>query len=349
MGGASLAARSRTDFGLSQIDASASIASVASAGKIGELFQYSVGSVSLPRQRSAMLPIITDPIQVERLSIYNPTVLPKNPLTGARIKNTTGKHLLQGPITVLEGSSYAGDAKIDNLPPGQERLISYGIDLQMLMDASHNQEEQKVVTLKISKGVLNIQGKRIFTQTYIAQNNDEKDKTLIIEHPRRQNWELLDSPKPIETTDVLYRFQQPVPAGKKQSLTVKEQIVEWGGVGIMEMDAATIATYVSSDSTPKPVKDALAKAAALKAQVVESERKVKQFQSQRQVIVADQPRIREDIKAVEKGPYQTSMITKLQEQEKQLEEIDKNLDATQKTLEKQRKDLEDYISALEIG
>ena len=58
----------------------------------------------LPRQKSAMLPIITDHVEVEKLSIYNASVLPKNPLNGARVKNTTDKHLLQGPITVLEAA-----------------------------------------------------------------------------------------------------------------------------------------------------------------------------------------------------------------------------------------------------
>src|SRR5213079_2900402 len=89
------------------IDASASVASAASATKLGELFQYTVGSVTLPRQKSAMIPIVTDAVEVERLSIYNQSVLPKNPLYGARLKNTTGKHLLQGPVTVLQGGSYA--------------------------------------------------------------------------------------------------------------------------------------------------------------------------------------------------------------------------------------------------
>ena len=70
------------------MDAAASIASVASAAKVGELFQYTVGSVTLPRQRSAMIPIVTDAIEVERLSIYNAAVLPRNPLNGARVKNT---------------------------------------------------------------------------------------------------------------------------------------------------------------------------------------------------------------------------------------------------------------------
>src|SRR6185503_13050144 len=113
------------------MDATSSVRSVASAAKVGELFQYTVGNVSLPRQKSAMIPIITDEVEVEKLSIYNASVLAKNPLNGARVKNTTDKHLLQGPITVLDGHSYAGDARVEDLPPGQERLISYGVDQQV--------------------------------------------------------------------------------------------------------------------------------------------------------------------------------------------------------------------------
>ena len=47
-------------------------------------------------------------ITVERLSIYNQAVLPHHPLSGARLHNTTGKHLLQGPITVLDDDAYGG-------------------------------------------------------------------------------------------------------------------------------------------------------------------------------------------------------------------------------------------------
>ena len=61
-------------------DFGSSVASVASASKIAGLFQYTGGgSVSLPSQRSAMIPIITDPIEVEKLSIYNESVLSRNP------------------------------------------------------------------------------------------------------------------------------------------------------------------------------------------------------------------------------------------------------------------------------
>jgi len=117
------------------LDAAASVEAIALTAKLGELFQYTVPNVTLPRQKSAMLPIITDSIEVERLSIYNAAVLRTNPLNGVRLKNTTGKHLLQGPVTVLDKGGYSGDARIDNVPPGQERLLSYGIDLDVAVDA----------------------------------------------------------------------------------------------------------------------------------------------------------------------------------------------------------------------
>ena len=79
---------------LGAIDPSASVSSVASAAKVGELFQYTVGNVSL-RARRAMIPVVTDDVQVERLSIYNQSVLPQTPLNSAPA--LSGKHLLVVP------------------------------------------------------------------------------------------------------------------------------------------------------------------------------------------------------------------------------------------------------------
>jgi len=168
------------------LDASASVVSVAAAAKLGELFQYTVPNVSLARQRSAMIPIVNDDIEVERLSIYNQSVLAKNPLTGARVKNITGKHLLAGPVTVLDGSAYAGDARIDNVPPGQERLLSYGIDLQMQVNPSTNTQQNDLVTAKVIKGVLQVTWKYVSSQDYLADNKADHEKPLLIEPPGRQ-------------------------------------------------------------------------------------------------------------------------------------------------------------------
>ena len=128
----------RVDQNATYIDGVPSVRSMATAAQLGALFQYAIPNVTLPRQKSAMIPIVTDSVAIDRLSIYNASVLSTNPLNGVRLKNTTGKHLLQGPITVLDKNAYAGDARIDNVPPGQERLLSYGIDLEMTVDNTKN-------------------------------------------------------------------------------------------------------------------------------------------------------------------------------------------------------------------
>jgi hypothetical protein len=68
-------------------------------------------------------------VEGDRVSIYNERTQAKFPLLGLKFKNTSGMHLMQGPITVFEGSTYAGDARILDLQPNEERLLSYAIDL----------------------------------------------------------------------------------------------------------------------------------------------------------------------------------------------------------------------------
>ena len=112
------------------MDLGAGVASAATAAKLGDFFQYAIDKpVTLPRQKSALLPIINKDVEGTRVTIYNERTQAKFPLLGLKFKNTSGLHLMQGPITVFEGSNYAGDARILDLQPNEERLISYAIDL----------------------------------------------------------------------------------------------------------------------------------------------------------------------------------------------------------------------------
>lgn len=281
------------------MDASASVRSVASAAKVGELFQYTVGNVSLPRQKSAMIPIITDDVEVEKLSIYNQSVLAKNPLNGARVKNTTGKHLLAGPITVLDGASYAGDARIDNLPPGQERLLSYGIDLQMTVDPNiDNKSNQHLISGKIVRGVLYLTNKNVAEQTYLATNKGDAERTLVIEHPRMGGWKLVDGEqKPIETTDQLYRYKGKVPAGKSTKLTVRQEFVNDQVVAILNTDINALVYYTQQAEISQKVKDALAGVIAKRNELVAIDRQIQQKAQRQRETEVGQERIRKNIGA----------------------------------------------------
>lgn len=332
------------------MNATASIASAASASQIGELFEYTVGNVSLPRQKSAMLPIITDNVEVERVSIYNPNVLARNPLNGARLKNTTDKHLLQGPITVLDGNAYAGDARIDNVPPGQERLLSYGIDLQMIVDATKQESNSAIQTAKIVKGVLNLQRKNQSSREYVAENKSTVEKTIVIEHLRQPGWTLIEPQKPMETTEALYRFKGKVPAGEKSSLKVKEEIVTGEDIAILPCDLNQLLEYTKDGAIPKDVKDALAKAIGYRQALADFDRQIAEQNEKLKQITDQQARIRENMKTVDKGSqYYNRLLGKLNDQESQIEKSQSDRDELMQKRDDQRKQLEDYLKDLTIG
>ena len=90
------------------MDPTAGVQASARAGDFGEMFAYRLGDVTLPRRGSAMLPIVQEGVEAERLSIYSGEA-GRHPMRAVRLRNTTGAALRAGPATVLD-DGYAGDA-----------------------------------------------------------------------------------------------------------------------------------------------------------------------------------------------------------------------------------------------
>ena len=333
-----------------RLDPGRSVSSAASANKLGELFEYAIREpLTLARQKSAMIPIVEDAVEIERVSIYDEAVLRRYPLNGARVKNTTGKHLLAGPVTVLDAGSYAGDARMDDVPPGQERLVSFGIDLQMPVAAANNRVDASFLTGKIVKGVLQLTYKDVRTQEYQAENKGDRDKQLVVIHPARPGWKLLEPKEPSEKTDAVYRFKGTVPAGKLMKLTVKEENVRRQDFEILPGDATQVVAFSNTDGIPPKVKDALAKAAELKSAVVETHRRVEDGRGHVNGLVADQRRIDETLKTI--GPNTElygRLMKKLGDDETQIDQTHAEVEALVKQEQVQQKEMEDYVQRLNV-
>src|SRR5262249_27574930 len=140
---------------IAMLDPSQSIASVATAEDIGDVCHYVIDDrVSLPRQKSAMLPIVQQTVDAAKPSIFNEQVPAKFPLLGLRFPTTAPQPLMQGPITVYEGPGYAGDSRIQDLQPGEERLLSYALDLGTEVKTEGQNAPDRLDAVKVVKGVL---------------------------------------------------------------------------------------------------------------------------------------------------------------------------------------------------
>src|SRR5947209_6712632 len=200
------------------------VAAAATAAKLGDFFQYAIDRpVTLPRQKSAMLPIVAKDVEAMRVSIYNERTQAKFPLLGVKLKNTSGMHLNQGPITVFEGSNYAGDARILDLQPNEKRLLSYAIDLGTEVNPVPSSDNGRLTVVKAVKGIVYTTTKVRETKTYTITNRNDAERTVLIEHPVRNDFKLMETDKPWETAADFYRFQVKVPAGKSDKQTVTEE------------------------------------------------------------------------------------------------------------------------------
>jgi hypothetical protein len=199
------------------------IQSVATAEEVGDYYQYVLDQrITMPRQKSAMVPILDQTIEGAKVSIYNEETHARYPLLGLRLKNTSGKPLTQGPITVYDGGNYAGDTRILDLQPGEVRLLSYALDQSTEIKTETKTTPGPTMLLRIDEPSLAARFIMRQTKSYMAKNRSVHDRTLIVEHPIRAGWKLV-STMPNEQTRDVYRFTIPVPAGKTTSLEVAEE------------------------------------------------------------------------------------------------------------------------------
>ena len=169
-----------------------------------------------------MLPILNQHITGSKVSIFNENVHAKYPLLGLRLKNTSGQPLTQGPITVYEGGSYAGDARILDLQPNEERLLSYAVDQTTEVKVTSKTSPSPDMTFKIGGDNLTANYQLRQTQTYTIKNRSTHDRLVILEHPIRNDWKLIAPAKATERSRDVYRFQVLAPAGQLVTFAVVE-------------------------------------------------------------------------------------------------------------------------------
>jgi hypothetical protein len=326
------------------------VASVAAADEIGDYFQYTIDQkVTLPRQKSAMLPIVNQPVEGKRVSIYNEAVQAKFPLLGLRFKNTTGQDLMQGPVSVYEGGTYAGDGRIMDLQPNEERLISYAIDQGVEVKAEGATAPQQLIAVKIVKGVMHVTHKLRETRCYLVKNRAPEDRDLIIEHPIREDWKLVTPEKANEVSRDVYRFDLPVAAGQ----TAKQEVVEERSLttvaALNNTDDNAIKVLLSGTVASPKLKDALNKALEFRSQLAATQRDLAQLDKQLKAITEDQGRLRANLdKMPPTSAAYKRYLDKFDSQETDIEKIQKGIEEKQEAAKTQQAAYEDYLAGLSV-
>lgn len=335
----------RAHFGRSTAPAAAQ------GSQAGELFEYAIQKpISLARQKSAMLPIVSQAVEGEKVSIYNESVQAKFPLNGFRLKNSTALHLMQGPVTVFDAGTYAGDARLDDLASGQDRLISYALDIKTEVEPQTGPGQQDLTTVQIRKGTLLATRKAREEKAYNIRNRDQKKKTVLVEHPFRSDWALIEPKDPAERTREVYRFAVSVDADKTAKLVVREERQFTETIQLVSSAPDVIAYYLQAKAVSPQVKEALRKAATLRDAVGATAQERQRREQRVQEISQEQARIRENMTRLsQSSELYSRYVKKLDEQETELDKLRQEIEALKTREAQQQRELNEYLLNLDVS
>jgi hypothetical protein len=324
--------------------------SAAQAATVGEVFQFQVEApVSIERQRSAMIPIMATNVSGRRVSIFNSADGSQFPMRGVEITNDSNLPLLPGPISVIDGAAYTGDAQIGQIPKGDKRMLAYALDLDMQVltkpESASNMRKITIVNGMIHQSFRD----RLTTNYEFANKDQQRGRTMILEHPITMGYELVDTDKPSEQTQDLYRFTIPIEAGKAKKFAVSQERMRFEDVAVTSYDMNTLLMYRKDGKVSDKVMEAFQKAADKQGAIAKTERQITDLGAKIDEIFKDQQRIRENMGPIDRNSdLYRKYVSKFTEQETKLEELRDTRTKAQKTLEEQRNDLAEYLRNLTV-
>jgi hypothetical protein len=278
--------------------APSSIVAQAVAQQMGELFEYRIGEpVTIRKDESAMLPFLQQKIDARKLLIYSSGSGSEHPTNAAELDNSTGKTLDGGPITVFDGGAYGGEALMETLKSGDKRLISYAVDIGTRITEAFGTSAAVVREIHVNNGVLFTKSAIQETRTYTVNNVDRKEKTLIVEHPLRQNYQLLNQ-KPAAKTAAAYRFEVKLAAGATVAFPVSEETVYDQSYAVSNIAQGSLAVFLSDKALSSAGRKQLQQISDQKARIAEAERALQDIDNQTKSLTATEDRIRQNINSL---------------------------------------------------
>ena len=323
----------------------------AQSSSVGEAFQYTMKNpISIGRQQSAMLPILTSAIDGRRVSIFNRADGIDHPMRGVELTNSTGLQLIPGPVAVFDAFTYAGDAQIGYMTLNDKRLLAYAVDLSVSA-AVQDDSTNTMRSIRIVDGFIEETRKQVQRTSFAFNNKDAaRGRTMLVETAKIQGWELAEPKKAAEETQSLYRFELTLKPSEKATFVVAQENTFLSRISVAQYDMPTLLAYASDKKASQAVIDAAKKAAAMLATMNATAARIALLGQERQSIDADQNRIRQNMASIDHDTeVYRRYLTKFNEQESRLEAILVQTTNEQTTLQSQQDALNDYVRSLNVS
>jgi hypothetical protein len=326
-----------------------SVIEMAQGQERGALFDYRIQQpVTILRQQSALVPVVNRTVEAQAVSLYNPANHPRHPFFGVKLTNTTDLTLMEGPVTVYLDGAYGGDAQLETLEPKGERILTYALDLGIEVVQERANFTTQMISVKITNGVLQQRFEQRMESLYRLTSRDDKPRTVLVEQPYQEGWELAE-PAKFERTPTFYRFPVEVQPRKTATLRVVQKRTDQEQVALLDCPEDTIRILAQNQQLSEPIRQALGNILNRRRAIRNIEGQIRQQEARIKGITDDQARIRENMRALDRNSdLYRQYVQKLTQQEREIEQARAEIERLQQQRARAQRELSEYIAGLNL-
>jgi uncharacterized coiled-coil protein SlyX len=320
--------------------------------KLGDLFAYEIEHpVTIRRNQAALVPIVLREFKGRPVLLYNKRTRAENPLRCVEFENSTGLTLEGGPVTVLEGGNYVGEAMLETLKPDETRLVPFAVELGVKVLDNVASQDEHVSRVVIQNGSLQTRHGQVKATTYAFDNKGDAPGVVYLEHPREAaDWKLVEPATAHEITESFWRFRFDLaPRGLTQFRVRTQRLLSQRYV-LADTPARQLELWIDQHYLDEPTAGVIRQAIALRQLLTEAEEKIRRLEAERKTIHTEQARIRENIKSLGERASEKELrerfVRTFTTQEDRLEAIDKQIAACNLESDKLRQQVADLLSRL---
>lgn len=325
-------------------------AQVAEAEDLGDYFEYNIKqNITIGKNQSALVPILQSRIEAEKVTLWSAG---QHPLRALWIKNASGQILDSGTFNIIDSGTFAGEGLIETVHPDERRLLSYAADTAVRVTSENEAKDLPVSRIQVLKGVMFISREHRNKVKYTVHNADTAARQVVVEHPVREGWKLVEASKPEETSATHYRFRVAVDPSKTNDLTVEEVHADTTTSALTDLTQEQVDVLVAENNVSpelqaafRRVLDQKNKISDLQAQMASQEKELKDINT-------DQARIRENMKALKGSAEEKALLQRytkqLDSQEDRLTALHKEISDLQQKLDDEHQKLEDMVQHISL-
>jgi hypothetical protein len=284
---------------------------------VGSLFRYDLDQpITVDDRQSALVNIVNTKVPGEEVLLYRVGQDGASPYRAVRFTNDTGFVLESGPIAIYhqdaQGGTFLGEALGGRIEKTATTFVPYALDGRVRVTLDEAQNEKGMTLVKIVRGLITAESKRVTRYSYDVDNGSGEATTLWVRRPRRTGWKVVGADQMIEEGGA-YFIPIALPAAGRTKVSVEEQSPVERSVDIWsDLGRQVIGLYLTNSSADPKVAGALKAALALRDRSGTLSAQMQTLTEQKSTLADRESEVRSNIQVLGKASKNADLKRKLE-------------------------------------